>query len=79
VTGYVVVSRLWGDSEASLVRSLLESYGIPVTVSSDLTHSLYPLTVDGLGEVRILVPEEYAEDATRILEAHRAERAIAEE
>lgn len=71
--GYTIISRLYNDSEANLVRTILESYGIPVTVSSDLTHTVYPLTVDGLGEIRVWVPDESREEAEKILEAHRAE------
>lgn len=79
MTGYSVISRLWNDGEANLVRSLLESYGVPVTVSSDLTHSVYPITVDGLGEIRISVPDEYRDEAVGILEAHRAAGKLPEE
>jgi len=59
------------DGEAELVRGLLEGYGIPVQVVSDVTHSVYPLTVDGLGEVRILVALDDLERARQILDAHR--------
>ena len=65
-----VISRLSNDTEASLVRSLLESYGIPVTVSSDsLARAVYPTNI---GEVCLSVPEELREEAIRILDAHRA-------
>lgn len=73
MNGYTVISRVWNDSEANLVRSLLESYGIPVAVGSDVTHAVYPITVDGLGEIRISVPGEHREEALRILEEHKAE------
>jgi len=68
-----VILRTWDDTEAELVRGLLESYGIPCSVISDITHSVVPLTVDGLGEIRLSVPEEAAEEAERILRAHRAD------
>jgi hypothetical protein len=71
MNGYAVIARVWNDSEANLLRSLLESYGINVSVSSDLTHSVYPLTVDGLGEIRISVPEAQRSEAIGIIEAHR--------
>lgn len=67
----VVLLRTTDDSEAELVRSLLESYGIPCNLSSDIPHSVYPLSVDGLGEIRISVPEEAFEEAKTILEEHR--------
>jgi len=66
-----VIFHSWDDNEAELVRGLLESYGIPCQVSSQITHTLYPLTVDGLGEIRLSVPTEAVEEARRILEEHR--------
>ena len=69
----VVIFRTHSDIEASIVRSLLESHGIRSIVSSDVPHSIFPLTVDGLGEVRIAVHAEAAEDAERVIESHRTE------
>jgi hypothetical protein len=70
--GSRVILKTWDDTEAELVRGLLESYGIPCSVISDITHSVVPLTVDGLGEIRLSVPEEAVEEAERILSEHRA-------
>lgn len=66
-----VIFRTWNDAEAELVRGLLESYGIPCQVTSQIAHSVVPLTVDGLGEIRLSVPGEAVEEAQEILEAHR--------
>lgn len=68
-----VIFRTWDDTEAEMIRGLLESYGIPCSVISDITHSVYPLTMDGLGEIRLSVPEEAADEAERILREHRAD------
>jgi ribonuclease III len=62
-----VVFRTHSDIEASIVLGLLEAHGIEAAASSDLTHSVFPLTIDGLGEVRISVPAEHAETARRII------------
>ena len=62
--------RMWSDGEALLVRQLLQSYGIPCQVVSDVPHTVLPLSVDGLGEIRILVPEHRAEEAQRVLADH---------
>ena len=62
--------RTWSDGEAMLVRQLLQSYGIPCQVVSDVPHTVLPLSVDGLGEIRILVPEARAEEARRVLADH---------
>ena len=69
----VIIFRTHSDIEASIVRSLLESHGIPSMVSSDVPHSIFPLTVDGLGEVRISVHAGTAEDAQRVIASHRTE------
>jgi hypothetical protein len=47
-------------SEAVVVRSLLESEGIPTLLRSRLAHSVHPFTVGAQGEVVILVPESEA-------------------
>jgi ribonuclease III len=62
-----VVFRTHSDIEASIVRGLLEAHGIYAAASSDLTHAVFPLSIDGLGEVRISVPQVEAEAALRII------------
>src|SRR5471032_2965771 len=42
-------------------------------LSSDVPHSIFPLSVDGLGEVRIAVHPNDADEAQRIIAAHRTE------
>src|SRR6266849_3035547 len=42
-------------------------------VSSAVPHSVFPLTVNGLGEVRISVRAAEAEEARRIIDSHRTE------
>jgi ribonuclease-3 len=46
---------------------LLEAHGIFAAASSDLTHSVFPLSIDGLGEVRISVPVSQAAAALTII------------
>ena len=69
----VVVLRTHSDVEASIVRGLLEANGVPSVVTSDVPHNIFPLTVNGLGEVRLSVREEDAEEARRIIDGHRTE------
>ncbi len=68
--GSRLLVRTWSDGEALLVRQLLGSYGIPCQVVSDVPHAVFPLSVDGLGEIRILVPDAHADEARRILADH---------
>lgn len=69
----IVIFRTHSDVEASIVRSLLEANGVPSVITSDVPHNIFPLTVNGLGEVRISVREEDADEARRIIDGHRTE------
>jgi ribonuclease-3 len=69
----VVIFRTHSDVEASIVRSLLDAHGIRAILSSDVPHSVFPLTINGLGEVRLSVVESDADDAQRIIEDHRSD------
>ena len=53
--------------EAQGIRARLEVYGIPVALSYESAGIVYGLTIDGLGEVRVLVPESYQEQALAVL------------
>jgi hypothetical protein len=44
------------QAEAVVVKSLLESEGIPAFLRSRLAHSVHPFTVGAQGEVVVLVP-----------------------
>ncbi len=73
MTDLVVIFRTHSDIEAQIVRGLLEAHGVMSVLSSDVPHSIFPLSVDGLNEVRIGVHPSEAEDAQRIIESHRTE------
>jgi hypothetical protein len=65
---FVIVSIVQGDLIANTLKSHLESEGIPVLLKYDVAGRLYGVTVDGIGEVKILVPREYAEEVKNIIE-----------
>ena len=69
----LVIFRTHSDIEASIVRGLLEAHGIRTLVASDVPHAVFPITVDGLGEVRISVLASAADEARRIIAGHRDE------
>ena len=73
-----VVFRTHSDIEATIVRGLLESHGIYAAASSDLTHALFPLSIDGLGEVRIAVTSSEADAARSIIREQRARQQASE-
>ena len=56
------------DSEALVVRGLLESNGIEVVMNTpEAPVGVFPISTSDLGEVRLLVREELAEQARRII------------
>jgi hypothetical protein len=63
----VELVRVPREDEALTIKSLLGSYGIECILQSDITHSVYPLTVDGLGEVIILVSNRDLEKSKKII------------
>jgi ribonuclease-3 len=69
----VVIFRTQSDVEASIVRGLLETHGIPAVIASDVPHRVFPLSIADLGEVRLSVRDSDAEEAHRIIEGHRTE------
>src|SRR6476646_11749703 len=74
----VVIFRTQSDVEASIVRGLLEANGIPSVVASDVPHNVFPLNVAELGEVRVSVRSDDAEEARHIIEGHRLESPAAD-
>lgn len=68
-----LVFNTWDRTEAELIKGLLEGEGITCMLSSDITHSIYPFTMDGLGEIRIYVPEEKVSEASELIEAYSKE------
>jgi ribonuclease III len=73
VSDLVIIFRAHSDIEASVVRGLLEAHGIPSVMASDVPHSVFPLTISTLAEVRISVNGDDADEARRIIESHRTE------
>ncbi len=65
---FVVICTVQGELSASVIKSHLESEGIPVLLQYESAGKVFGLTVDGLGEVKVLVPRELAGEAKRIIE-----------
>ena len=64
----ICVAVVAGQMTAQVFKSKLEAVGIPVLLQYDSASVVLGLTVDGLGQVRIMVPEELAEDALVIIQ-----------
>ncbi len=68
---WVRVKRVQGMVEANIIKGLLEANGVPVRLKHETAAVLFGLTLDGLGEVEILVPENYKNYAKRIIETSK--------
>ncbi|MBN1161941.1 MAG: DUF2007 domain-containing protein [Dehalococcoidales bacterium] len=55
------------DMEAQVIKSLLESYDIPCFLKSNAAPSVHLFTVDGMGEVKIMVLESLADKAKELI------------
>jgi len=62
VTVYVTTQM-----EAQIIKGRLESEGIPVLLKYESAGLVYGITVDGLGEVKVMVPNRLVEEAREIL------------
>ena len=68
----VELLRLQGRINAEPILAALRANGIPCRLQGEALGSVYGLTLDGLGEVAILVPAEHAEAARDLLDAGAA-------
>jgi len=66
-----VVFTTTSDIEASVVMSLLDSHGIPSFRISGNPQAIWPMAVNALGDIRIAVADDVADEARRIIESHR--------
>ena len=73
MSDFVTIFSTRSPIEADVVRGLLEANGVLPMVSSATARSLFPFSGSELGEVRIAVHPDEAEDARGIIEAHRTE------
>lgn len=66
-----VVFTTTSDIEAQVVMALLDSHGISSFRISGNPQAIWPMAVNAMGDIRIAVPDEAAEDAQRIIASHR--------
>lgn len=64
----VLLTEAANEMEAELLRTLLEAEGIPCILSGTVPKSVFPLTVDGLAGVKVLVLERDLERSRRVIE-----------
>jgi len=64
----VTVSTAQGMLPAQVIKGKLESVDIPVMLKYESAGQIFGLTVDGLGQVRVQVPVEFAEEALALID-----------
>lgn len=65
--GLVTVYTASGQLQAQVIKTKLDSAGIPALLDYESAGVVLGITVDGLGEVRVMVPEDLAEEAWALL------------
>jgi len=67
---WVTVQKTSGTTEAEILRSMLESFGIPARVSGESIRTPFGQSVDGMSVALLQVPEGRAREAQDILAEH---------
>jgi len=62
-----VVYRASGMTNANIVVGRLETEGIPTRLKYEAVGAIYAITIDGLGEVKVMVPESLRDKAHEVL------------
>ena len=62
------IYRSAGMIKAQVIKSKLEGAGIPVLLDYESLGPVIGVTIDGLGEVRVLVPKDRAEEAMALIQ-----------
>jgi hypothetical protein len=63
MAGLTVIFRTASNIEASVVQALLDSHGIQSIRTSGPPAALFPFTVNPMGETRVSVRDDEAEEA----------------
>jgi predicted Fe-Mo cluster-binding NifX family protein len=64
----VEVAVTHNEVEANIIKSLLEAAGIDCLLVGQITPSVYPVNVDGLGEFKIKVLDHSVEAAKTVIQ-----------
>jgi hypothetical protein len=62
-----VVYRASGMTNANIVVGRLETEGIPTRLKYEAVGAIYAITIAGLGEVKVMVPESLLDKAREVL------------
>lgn len=62
-------TRVFGPFEADLIKNFLESHGIASVIRGRTAPFVYPFTVDGMAEFKVMVQEKDLDKAKDLLAA----------
>lgn len=60
-----------GEAEANIIKGVLDSYGIPSIIKAQASPSVHVFTVNGMGQMAILVRAEDADDARELIKGEQ--------
>lgn len=66
---FIKVAEAQGITQAEIIKSFLDSNGIPVELRYESIGKVLGITTDGLGVVKIFVSEEKEEEAKKLLKS----------
>lgn len=67
-----ILTEVQGRMEAELIESFLEAHGVDAElVQESVGHSIYPVTIDGLGRVQIFTPKSKSQEAHDLLREYQ--------
>jgi hypothetical protein len=65
----IEVYKANSEMEAQVIKGLLESYEIPCFLKSHAAPSVHMFTIDGMGEVKVMVLDSVAERAKKLIKS----------
>jgi hypothetical protein len=65
----VEVYKARTEMEAQVIKSLLESFGIPSVLRSNAAPTVHMFTIDGLAQVKVMVLDSRAAEARELIES----------
>lgn len=65
----VLFKTYYTDAEAYIDKGVLETNGVPCSITNELVSTVYPITITPLGAIRLWIRRKDAELACRIMQS----------